>query len=161
MAYDDKQLKTFKWLQDLANNRHAYAKDFINSTPYIYVYCESIYATDSVILADISYNYPQVYTNYEWGKIEQFTDAGGFLLEEPVVTILERQFNDHRFFSKFFDTECSYPDCSFDTRVVKQALKVVEINKISPVICSVDKGLCFMGHNHDISIRVLAMGEGR
>lgn len=161
MAYDDKQLKTFKWLQDLASNRHAYAKDFINSAPYIYVYCESIYATDNIILAEVSYNYPNAYTNYEWGKIEQFTDAGGFLLEEPVVTILERQFNDHRFFSRFFDTECSYPDCVFNPKVVKQALKVFEINKVAPVICSVENGLCFMGHNHDISIRVLAMGMRR
>ena len=46
---------------------------------------------------------------------------------------------------------------SVDTRVYIDAIKPFKINRISPVVYTSENKLFLMGHNKDVSIRVVAM----
>jgi len=148
MAYDTRQLKTFKWLESIAKE----------STFPIMFYCGSLYATDRYILAKV--DYPEFYhfADYEWNRITRYFDDDGYLLKEPEIEPMARQFTDYRIFDKHFIDKLSLFDSKFDPKYMRKALKVFEINRINPNLCTSAEKIQLTGHNNDVSIKVMFMG---
>ena len=162
MTFDSKRLRTFKLLENIAQCNNAYHKSNFPRFPHILAYCDSIYATDEIVLVKVDYPEFAHLSDYVWSEIVEYTDEKGMLLETPIVQERERQFNDRRFFDKFFDdTSITAFEKTIDPRVLKTGLKVFEINKINPTVCTAYDRVFMMGHNRDVSIRVCMMGVGR
>ena len=148
MAYDDRRLKTFKWLESIASK----------STFPIMVYCGSLYATDRYMLAKI--DYPEFFhlSDWEWSRVTDYFDDDGYLLEEPKIELMPRQFTNNRIFDDQFIGLEKFSDCVFDSKYMRKALKVFEINRINPNMRTSDKKIELTGHNNDVSIKVMFMG---
>lgn len=148
MAYDSRQLKTFKWLESIAKE----------STYPIMVYCGSIYATDRYMLARV--NYPEFYhlSDWEWSRVSRYFDDEGYLLREPEIEPMARQFTNNRIFDDMFINKLSLFDCKFDPKYMRKALKVFEINRINPNLYTTGEKVELAGHNNDVSIKVMFMG---
>ena len=160
MAFDSKRLRTFEWLEDIAQCNNAYRRSFPRF-PHILAYCDSLYATDEIVLAKVDYPEFAHLSDYVWSEIVDCTDEKGMLLEMPIIQERERQFTDRRFFDKFFeDTSITAFEKVIDPRVLKTGLKVFEINKINPNMYTAYDRVFMMGHNHDVSIKVCMMGVG-
>lgn len=158
MAYDSKQLRTFKWLDDIAQCKHSYLKISFPKFPKILAYCDSLYATDEIILVKVDYPEYHNLTDYEWCEIVMYTDEQGYLLPIPALEVRERQFNNNRIFDDFFAKEFEPFELSIDPKVLKVGLKGFEINKINPVVYTCNTMVYLMGHNKDVSIKVAMMG---
>ena len=148
MAYDSRQLKTFKWLESIAKE----------STFPIMVYCGSLYATDRYILAKV--DYPEFFhlSDWEWSRVTDYFDDDGFLLEEPKIEPMPRQFTNNRIFDDMFIDKLSIFDCRFNPKFMRKALKVFEINRINPNLYTSGEKVELAGHNNDVSIKVMFMG---
>jgi hypothetical protein len=151
MAFDNRRLRSFKWLEDLANKRGKFP---------IMVYCDSIYATDEIILAKVDYPEFVGLTDYEWCKVVSYIDNDGFLKNMPDLELMERQFRSNSIFNDMFIKKQERFDIRFDPKVFKRALKIFEINKIMPSLSTDNSRIELTGHNNDVSIRVLMMGVG-
>ena len=161
MAFDSKRLRTFKWLEDIAQCNNAYRKSDFPRFPHILTYCDSLYATDEIVLAKVDYPEFAHLSDYVWSEVVGYIDEKSMLLETPIIQERERQFTDRRFFDKFFeDTSITAFEKTIDPRVLKTGLKVFEINKINPNVCTTYDRVFMMGHNRDVSVRVCMMGVG-
>ena len=162
MAYDAKRLQTFKWLEKLSHNEAPYLKkikDFINPIQDICVYCGSIYATNDIILAKINYPEFEHLSDWEWSKVVAYTDDDNMLLEFPKLALRNKQFLNDRIFDDAFPGSWNNACYTcFDPRVMKDALKPFEINRINPELTTERDRVMFSGHNKDVSMRVLMMG---
>lgn len=149
MAYDNRRLKTFKWLDKL-QARYRFP---------LYVYSGLIYACDEYMVARVEY--PEFYhlSDWEWSQITRYTDDDGYLLKIPEMKIADRQFNDNRYFEKLFIDEWHAMEGCFDVKMMKEAMKPFEYNRIDPSICTCENKVELSGHNKDVSIKVVFMGK--
>lgn len=161
MAYDGRQLKTFKWLDDIAQCRHSYLIFSQRKFPKfakILAFCDSLYATDQIVLAKVDYPEFSGLTDYEWCEVAMYTNEKNYLLPVPALEVREQQFNNNRIFDDLFAKEFKPFELSIDPRVLKVGLKGFEINKINPSLYTSNNMVYLMGHNKDVSIRVAMMG---
>lgn len=160
MAYDTKRLQTFKWLEKIAAGKAGYCKGVYNSIHDICVFCGSIYATNGILLVKLDYPEFEHLSDYTWSKVTRFCDdySGlGLLLEVPEIE--ERQpFKDDRIFDKMFINVNEPTHCTFNPRVIEDALKVFKINGSNVTVSTSRNMMEFSGHTKDISIRCLIMG---
>lgn len=148
MAYDSRQLKTFKWLESIAKE----------STYPIMVYCGSFYATDRYMLAKLYYQEFYHLSDWEWSRVTRYFDDDGYLLKEPKIELMPRQFTNNRIFDDMFIDKLSLLNCKFDPKFMRKALKVFEINRIKPNLSTSAEKIQLTGHNDDVSIKVVFMG---
>lgn len=161
MAYNSRQLKTFKWLDDIAQCRHTYlpfSQRTFPKFPKILAYYDSLYATDQIILAKVDYPEFSGLADNRWCEVAMYTDEKGYLLPVPALEVREKQFNNNRIFDDFFKKEFKPFELLIDPRILKVGLKGFEINKISPTIYTSNTMIYLMGHNREVSIRVAMMG---
>lgn len=152
MSFDTKRLRTFKWLQSIADKGRG------NRTSNIIVYCGHLYATDNYMLAQIDYPEFEHLSDWEWSKVTRYFDDEGKLLLMPEIEPLERQFENNDFFDSLFIRECARFDLRINPKFLKNALKPFEINGVLPNVYTDETCIMLAGHNRDISIRVVLMG---
>lgn len=155
MAFDKKRLKTFDYLCSLYNKK--YWTQYHGSLDHVFVYCGSLYATNSTVLVKVDYPEFEHLSDYEWGIVKQYKNADGLLLQTPVIEICERQFT-RDFFDKFFFDIQDIFRMNIKPAVLKDMLKPFEINNINPSISFDSSRIMLTGHNKDISIRAIGMG---
>lgn len=158
MAYDTKRLKTFKWLEKLANNSARYSKGSYNSIPYILTCFGRLYATNGIVLAEVQYPEFEHISDEGFMKVEHYCNENGFLLEFPKLSEPERNYRKDMF-RDMFDHEISY-DAPFKVKsnVLTDALYLFKLYDIPAYQYMLGEMCMLSGHDNDISLRVLLMG---
>lgn len=157
MSYDTKRLKIFKWLEDLANGRAAYSKGAIGLKE-ILVYSGSIYSSNGIVLGKVNYPEFEHLSDWVWSTVEKYTDSNGYLLETPILIEKDRQPKNDRWLDDMFVGHLYPEEFCFNPRVMRDALKPFEIYNINPLFARGNGKAELMGHNKEVSIRVLMMG---
>ena len=161
MAFDKKRLKTFEWLQKIADGKARYCKGVYNPFHDICVFCGQFYATNGIVLMQVDYPEFEHLSDYEWSSVVAFKDDDGLLLETPEIELRGKQFKNNRFFADMFIKESVPFEMDINPAVMKDALKPFEINGILPTVYTNESKIEFAGHNKDVSIRTLVMGVKR
>lgn len=160
MAYDQKRLRMFKWLEHIATQHAQYmGKIYPTRFTNILTIYGSMYATNGIILAQVDYPEFEHVSDYGWMKVVSFTDENGFLTETPELAEFGQDMRE-KYFSDLFIKVCEDFEngFAFNPKVFKDALKPFEIYRLNPVMY-VSGGKCELSaHNKDVSIRVLLMG---
>ena len=163
MAYDDKRLKTFKWLEHIAKDNVSYAKGCYCSFTEILTIYGRLYATNGIVLAEIQYpEFEHLSDNDCFMYVTRYKDEAGYLLKYPELAEYPSEMRPRIFTDMFPDKHFYDSGFKFDTKVMKDALKPFEIYKLSPNMC-IDGDRCeFSAHNNnDVSMRVVFMGIRR
>lgn len=163
MAFDMKRLKMFRYLDDISCHKASYAKHVFNPLKNIYVFCGSIYATNGIVLVKVDYPEFEHLSDDVWSTVDEFCDADGCLLENPIISECEKQFTNNRIFDEQLtgDYDSASYDIIADARVIKAGLKPFELYSIAPLIYLYHDRMSLQGHSNDISIRVAIMGKVR
>ncbi len=148
MAFDKKRERTFDWLDGVSSQY-----DFGTL-----IYRGVLYAANEVMLARVEYPEFLALGEWEWQRVMRYRGDDGRLLEFPEVGESARQFYDARYFDNMFTDKGRKCECRFDCRLLKKALKVFEINRISPELVTSTRHVEFSGCNRDVAIHVLVMG---
>lgn len=158
MAYDGKRLKTFKWLEKLAENKAAYSKTCYNSNPHILTCYGRLYATNGIILAEIEYPEFEHISDYGFMRVESYTDDKGYLLETPKLAEPVRNYRDDMF-RDMFNQELNHEQpFKADPVVMADVLYPFKVYGIPAYQYLMGDRCMFTGHNKDVSMRVLMMG---
>lgn len=155
MAYDKKRLQTFRELERVSKP-FRYLMNTAN--PYegtIFARYGRFYSTNRYLLTCCEWREFSRYGEDEWCKITRYVDDDGFLLLFPEFE--EISIPDD-VFEKFFFLESSPETFAFNPKLMRDALKIFEINKINPIWSANGTSFMFTGHNSDVSIKVLMMG---
>lgn len=158
MAYDTKRFKMFKWLEKLAGNTARYSKGAYNSIPHILTCYGRLYATNGIVLAEVSYPEFEHLSDYGFMRVERFCDSSGFLLEVPELAEPIRDYRD-RMFSDMFDgpVDAEQP-FKFNSSVMVDALYPFKLYGIPAYQYLMPEKCMLSGHDEDVSLRVLMMG---
>lgn len=158
MAYDTKRLKTFKWLEKLANNTARYSKHAFNNIPHILACYGRLYATNGIILAEVEYPEFAHIADYGFMRVERFCDSSGFLLEFPELAEPIRNYRSGMF-DDMMNGDISY-DAPFKVNpaVMADALYPFKLYDIPAYQYMMGEACMLSGHDNDISLRVLLMG---
>lgn len=168
MAYNNKKLKTIKWLERLACGSRPYNrkyKDWLHDNErlsHIFARFGRMYATDSYVIAYVEYPEEIRAGENEWQVLESYTDERGYLLPILKWHDMEKPFADNDFMQKHFPAPTEY--CywehvpKFDPAILEFGLKPFKINGIKPYMCFTSQKLILSGHNRDVSIMVVMMG---
>lgn len=160
MAYNEKRLRMFKWLEHIAMHQASYCKGFgYRRFADVLTIYGRFYATNGIILAEISYPEFDHVSDYGWMKVISYTDEKGYLAKTPQLAEYDGVMRDSIFADQFIKVCEDYENgFSFNPKVLKDALKPFEIYGINPVMY-VSGGKCELsGHDKEVSIRVLFMG---
>lgn len=162
MAFNDKRLKTFKWLEHIAKDNVSYHKSSYRPFADILTIYGRLYATNGIVLAEIQYpEFEHISDNEYFMYITRYKDDDGYLLEWPEIAEYENKLRPQIFTDMFPDKHFYDSGFKFDTKVMKDALKPFEIYKLSPYMC-IDGDRCmFSAHNKEVSMRVLFKGLRR
>lgn len=162
MAYDDKRLKTFKWLEHIAKDNVGYAKGCYRSFTEILTIYGRLYATNGIVLAEIQYpEFEHISDNDCFMYVTRYKNDAGYHLEYPGLAEYPREMRPRIFTDMFPDKHFYDSGFKFDAKVMKDALKPFEIYKLSPNMC-IDGDKCmFSAHDKDVSMRVVFMGKRR
>lgn len=157
MSYDTKRLKLFKWLEDLALGRAVYAKGAIGLDG-IHVFSGNIYASNGIILAKVNYPEFEHMSDDIWSTVEGYTDSKGYLLHTPIVVEKSKQPKNNRWLDDMFLNSVYPEEFPFNPRVMEDALKPFKIYGINPILAVGNGKLELLGHNREVSIKILMMG---
>ena len=157
MAYDNKRMKTLRWLEDIAKKNKSYCSSYRTLTE-IFVYCGLLYATNHVVLARVDYQEFEHLSDWKWSKVDRYCDDMALLLKYPDISELDEQFANNDKFDKFFEHKPALFDCKINPKVLKDAMKGFEINGIMPIMYTSENMIFLMGHNKDVSIKTVMMG---
>lgn len=169
MAYDNKKLKTIKWLEKLACESRPYNRkhkqrfaDGNARLAHIFARFGRMYATDSYVIAYVEYPEEIRAGECEWQVLEKYTDERGYLLPILKWQDMEKPFADNDFMQKHFPAPTEYCDWDhvprFNPAILEFGLKPFKINGINPYMCFTSEKLILSGHNRDVSIMVVMMG---
>ena len=163
MAFDQKRSRTFKWLEKIATKTPTGLKYAYN--PYRgMILCRFgvLYAQNGYILADVRYGEFEHIGDECWMEVASYQDVNGKHLDTVEFMEAEKHPANDRLFSDMFIAPCGLHYDStqpFNPVLIAECMTPFKINDISPVIGLRDEYLEFSGHNKDVSIRVLMIGE--
>ena len=163
MAFDTKRHKTLKWLQRLSEKKIIGIKKAYNPYKGV-VLCRfgPLYVTNGYILAQVDYPEFEHVSDDNWMQLVEFEDGNKIHLADPIFEEAYQHPSNNDLFAKAFisttgiEYDCTQP---FNPRLISECMKPFIINGISPVIAQSGERLEFSGHNREVSIRVLTMGE--
>lgn len=162
MAYDNKRLKMFKWLDAIAHQKARYAKGaFVGSNMHdIIARFGSVYATNGIILAQVDYPEFEHIADDGWKRIEAYFDGKGYLLETPELADTDSDMRADIFVDQFIGNRVKEPmvEYKFNPTVLDDAIKPFKIYGIAPIMTTDGYRCELSGHDDDVSIRVLFMG---
>ena len=159
MAFDGKRLKTMQWLNKLACKKIAGLPTSYN--PYagkIFAQYGRLYSTNGYILAAIEYAEFEHIADFGYMEIDTF-EKDGKLLELPILKEMDKQPSKGIFENMFIDQVEYNQSDTFNPYLIAECMRPFKINDISPIIVHGDKRIEFVGHNDDVSIKVIMMGE--
>lgn len=158
MAYDTKRLKTFKWLEKLANNSARYSKGAYNSISSILACYGRFYATNGIILAEVGVYGVRSYRRLRFHARLKICDSNGFLLEFPELAEPIRNYRSGMF-TDIMNGDISYEaPFKVNPAVMTDALYPFKLYDI-PAYQYMMGDMCMLsGHDNDISLRVLLAG---
>ena len=155
MAYDKKRLQTFRELERISKP-FRYLKGGYN--PYggaIYARYGRFYATNGFVMACCEWPELSYYGDDDWKEIARYLDDEGLLLQEPESESINLRDDT---FERFYFVQGSPETFAFNPKLMRDALKIFEINNIHPIWSANGTSFMFTGHNSDVSIKVLMMG---
>lgn len=161
MAYDDKRLKMFKWLDGIAQQKARYSKGMTNGMMNnIFTIYGNLYATNGVLLAEVEYPEFAHISDDGWRKVVSFTNEQGWHTEFPELAEPDHEFRERIFADQFIGNRVEQPmvEYKFDPAVMEDALKPFKIYRIAPIMTTDGYRCELSGHDDDVSIRVLFMG---
>jgi len=162
MAYDDKRLKMFKWLDGIAQQKAHYAKSaFVGYNMHdIIARFGSVYATNGILLAQVDYPEFAHIADDGWKHVTAYCGENGYLLETPELADTDSDMRADIFADQFIGNRVKEPrtEYKFNTAVMEDALKPFKIYRIAPIMTTDGYRCELSGHNDDVSIRVLFMG---
>lgn len=159
MAFDDKRLKTMQWLNRLSCKKIAGLPASYN--PYsgkIIAQYGRLYSTNGYILAAIEYAEFEHIADYGYMEVDTF-EKDGKLLELPILKEIDKQPSKGIFENMFIDRVEYNQSNTFNPYLIAECMQPFKINDISPIIIHDDMRIEFVGHNNDVSIKVIMMGE--
>lgn len=162
MAYDDKRLRMFKWLDAIAQQRARYSKHaFVGSNMHdIIALFGSVYATNGILLAQVDYPEFEHLFDDGWKRVMAYCGENGYLLETPQLADTVTNMRADIFTDQFIGNRVEQPmhEYKFDPAVMEDALKPFKIYRIAPIMTTDGYRCELSGHDDDVSIRVLFMG---
>lgn len=162
MAFDKNRLKTFKWLDKISSKTPIGLKPACNSYKGLVMFrFGRLYATNCYILASIDYPEFARLGDDEWLYVTNYLDEAGQLLKIPDTDSVGFNIRDRVFEDQFIKPTSLHYDSSisFNAGLIAECMQPFKINGISPNISQRDFYLEFTGHNKEVSIRVLTIGE--
>lgn len=162
MAYDNKRLRMFKWLDAIARRKARYAKHaFVGSNMHdIIARFGSVYATNGILLAQVDYPEFEHIADDGWKRVDTYLDGRGYLLKTPVLADTVSDMRADIFTDQFIGNRVKEPmvEYKFNPAVMDDALKPFKIYGIAPIMTTDGYRCELSGHDDDVSIRVLFMG---
>ena len=163
MAFDSKMLKTCKELVKLSKVPR-YIDNMSAYNPMgneIYVRFGRFYVTNGFSLVMVEWNEYQHVGDDEWVTLSRFADnAGKLLIPFEFETAEKQRAND--IFEKQFIEKADFSEAlPVNPHLMRDVLKVFEINDIAPVIYQDGSRYELAAHNGDVSIKAVVMGMRR
>lgn len=160
MAFDMKQLRTCKELMKLSKIPRYIKSSYNPMGENIYVRFGRFYVTNGYSLVCVEWDEYQHAGDDEWKVLSRFMDNNGKLIPFEFETAEKQRAND--ILSKLFVEKVDYSNqVPVNARLLRDVLKVFEINDLTPIIVHDDSRYELSAHNKDMSIRALVMGLRR
>ena len=160
MAFDTKQLKTCKELMKLSKTPR-YIKSSMNPMGNnIYVRFGQFYVTNSFSLVCVEWDEYQHAGDDEWKVLSRFMDNDGKLIPFEFETAEKQRAND--IFSRMFMEKVDFSEpLPVNPHLLRDVLKVFEINGLAPIMAQDDSKWELAAHNDDVSIKAIVIGLRR
>lgn len=161
MAYDDKRLRMFKWLDGIAQQRARYSKGVTNGRlNSIFTIHGNLYATNGVLLAEVEYPEFAHISDDGWKKVVSYCNEQGWHTGYPELAEPDYEFRERIFADQFIGNHVKEPiiEYKFNPAVMEDALKPFKIYRIVPIMTTDGYRCELSGHDDSVSIRVLFMG---
>lgn len=159
MAHDAKQLKTFKFLQKIAEGKQRYAADAWNPYNDVFSIFGVLYATNGIVLLSVEYPEFEHISDDGWKKVSGFLDEKGYLLKQPILSDVEFNMRERLFADQFVKQHHYDNEFKINPAVLNDGVYLFKVYGINPNVIMGDGGkLELVGHNKDVCIRALMMG---
>lgn len=161
MAFDDsKQLRTCKELVKLSKTPRYMKTSFNPMGEFIYVRFGRFYVTNSFSIVCVEWPEYEHAGDDEWLVLSRFMNNEGKLIPFEFETAERQRAND--IFEKMFIECVDYSEqVPINAHLLRDVLKVFEINDIPPVIAHDGTKYELAAHNKDVSIKAVIMGLRR
>lgn len=155
MAFDKKQLRTCKQLLTISKPiKGLHSNAIFENT--IFVRFGRFYVTNNYVLASVEWSEYEHAGDDEWCTLSRFEDNGK-LIRFEFETCEHQRAND--FFDKHFMTRVDYTeDLPVNPKIFASALKLFEINDLTPIMVHDGARWELSAHNRDVSIKAIVMG---
>lgn len=164
MAFDTKRLKAIKWLEKIAAKEQRNIGKAYTYNPYRHIYMRfgSLYATNGFILAQVDYPEFEHDGDDSWKIVSAYTNGSGNHLEMLEYDTNEQteHMRDRLFADMFIGSSALHYDAQqpFNAYLIAECMYLFKLYDIAPVIWQEGAKIEFVGHNREVSIRVLMMG---
>lgn len=160
MAFDMKQLRTCKELMKLSKIPKYMKSSYNPMGENIYVRFGQFYVTNSFSLVCVEWDEYQHAGDDEWKVLSRFMDNGGKLIPFEFETAEKQRAND--IFSRMFMEKVDFSEpLPVNPHLLRDVLKVFEINGLAPIMAQDDSKWELAAHNDDVSIKAIVMGIRR
>lgn len=156
MAFDKRRQRTFKELERLTKQPR-YMKSSYNPYDGIFVRFGRFYATNGYIM--VYCEWPELLHcgKDEWLEVACYDDDEGNHMQIPGFMPVERNLQNDAF-ERFYWMQNDFDPFTFNPRLMKDAMKIFEINGINPIWSCNNHQFGFSGHNDDVSINMVMVG---
>lgn len=161
MAFDIKQLRTCKELVKLSKVPRYLITSFNPMGEHIYVRFGRFYVTNSYSIVMVEWPEYLHVGDDEWKVLSRFADNEGKLLIPFEFETAERQRANDIFEKMFIECVDYSEQVPINAHLLRDVLKVFEINDIPPVIAHDGTKYELAAHNKDVSIKAVIMGLRR
>ena len=163
MAYDKKQLRTFKELVKLSNTpRYMKGVSYNRFTGRILARFGRLYVTNGYSLIMVEYPEFSDFGQDEWCEVTKYVDVNGNMIK-PELKPCERQYSN-TIFEQLFIEPGDYKqvcDLPVNAHLLRDVLNVFQINDLTPIIANDGLRYELSAHNNDVSIKAAVIGYRR
>ena len=160
MAFNMKQLRTCKELMKLSKIPRYMKSSYNPMGERIYVRFGQFYVTNSYVIVCVEWDEYQHAGDDEWKVLSRFMDNAGKLIPFEFEASEMQRAND--IFSRMFIKKVDYSNqLPVNAHLLRDVLKVFEINDLTPIIVQDGSRYELSAHNNEVSIKALVMGLRR
>ena len=163
MAFDKKQLRTFKELSKLSNSpRYMKGVSYNRFSGRILARFGRLYVTNGYSLVMVEYPEFNDFGNDEWCEVTKYVDANGNMIK-PELKPCEHQYSDRIMEQHFIEPADPKQVCDLpvNAHLLRDVLNVFQINGLTPIIVNDGTRYELSAHNKDVSIKAIVMGLKR
>lgn len=159
MAFDNKRIQTFKYLERIAHGSQRYAPGRYNPFRDMLLACFGrLYATNAVILVQVEYPEFARLADDGFKIVTAYMDNEGKHLEKPKLEDPARKIETDVFEHIWLSDIDSVNSFLFSASAMKDALYLFALYDIPPVMVFGNERCELSGHNREVSIKVQIMG---